>query len=611
MPPELCNQIAAGEVVERPASVVKELVENSLDAGATQIDVRLDNGGQTLISVQDNGFGIPENQLELAITRHATSKIATSSDLDHITSYGFRGEALPSIASVSKFRIISLSQREKDAGPAACLEVEHGRNISFTCACLPIGTKVEVRDLFANMPGRLKFLKNPATELKRAQNWLFRLSLAQTRTGFTFSAGERPVFRFPPNQDLRSRLKQVWPPEIVEELLAFECQMHGITVKGFAAPPHLHQPRPDRIYFYVNNRAVNDKRLLSAVREAYKGRLISKDYPQTVLFIEINPEEVDVNAHPAKTEVRFRNESAIFSAVFAALGNTFKTSAFPVSAPDGFWGSIDHPPVLSEKKPSIKSADKSIQTATRYNLSPDNKLKTSQEYSKDTLIKNAGCMPKSEYNAPADFNNFEIAETCLSGFNQQASEPALKTQSALNGLEYLGQIARTYLLLRDSTGALLLVDQHAAHERIIFSHIKSGAMAGCCQYMLEPVLLPLQPAMHERYKELESLLKNFGYVIEHKEDKILVKAIPEMLDRACAKDFLLECLSERKDNPQELFAKIACKSAIKAGQKLSQDEAYELLRQWHTSPDYEFCPHGRPCFLRWDAAALEKMFKRR
>lgn len=573
--------------MERPASVLKELVENSLDAGATQIDTRLDNGGQALTRVQDNGRGIPAAELELAVTRHATSKIASLEDLDSIMSYGFRGEALPSIASVSQFRIISACPQDGlPEGVASSLTVAYGKNGVVEPAALPKGTVVEARDLFANMPGRLKFLKQPASELKRAQLWLTRLALAKPETGFSLCAGERQVLRFNQGETLRQRLRHIWPANIVDELLPLAATLHGIAVSGYAAPPQLGQTRPDRMFFYVNGRAINDRRLQAAVREAYRGRQISRDYPQLALFLDINPADVDVNAHPAKTEVRFRNEAAIFSAVLGALGSAFQAasrisfSAPPQPAPQpgslprpGFWGELDRDVIM-----------------------PGQKAAPGPAYEKAAPAKPA-CMPaaRPEFSPPTP-----LAETSASYGKGETPLPA-----------YLGQVAGTYLILSDGA-ALTLLDQHAAHERVLYHRFASGAMNGAGQRLIVPIELPFDQAMREALAPARRELEKLGFHFQTGENRpLLVDMICPLLGRLEAREFLLEVLDGRKDGMADIFSSMACHAAIKAGQKLGRDEALELLSEWRKTPDAEYCPHGRPCVLRWDGQALERMFKRR
>lgn len=681
LPPELRNQIAAGEVVERPASVVKELVENSLDAGAEHIDVRLENGGQSLIRVQDDGRGIAPDELELAVTRHATSKIGSMDDLEHIRSYGFRGEALPSIASVSRFSMTSAAASGAGDVPARRVLVEHGRLISAEPAALHRGTLVEVRDLFANVPARLKFLKSPSTEFRRAQDWLTRLALARTDAGFRLSAGERAVLDFPPRQTLARRLALLWPQLIVEALRPFDATHHGIRVHGLAALPRVSQPRGDRILLYVNQRAVTDKRLLAAVREAYKGRLTSRDYPQVVLFVELDPAEVDVNVHPAKSEVRFRDESAVFSATLHAVRSAIVgeleavlDDADPVVGgagcaprrlepytvdgaqatdprPQGFWGILDAPPLLRRAEACPPAAGESwhvTPTPARGGLSeaaptgnsplpapspqaaalstaarsedvfpgdgrasePDFPHALSHEVPRDVP---QGGQHDAPWAAPVDEAADEAADEAEVGHAPARDDapPVTREAPRVGRLTYLGQIADTYLLLRDEEGALLLLDQHAAHERVLYARLARGAFSGEGQCLALPLELTLQPVEEERLFELRARLRQMGFELDIGAGRLTARSIPPHLSRAEARDFLREALAGRRDDTLPLFISLSCKGAIKAGQRLTDDEAVGLVRQWLHTPEREYCPHGRPAVLRWDAGALERLFKRR
>ena len=645
LPSALRNQIAAGEVVERPASVLKELVENSLDAGASAIEVRLDNGGQSLIRVQDNGCGIPAAELELAITRHATSKIAALEDLAHVRSYGFRGEALPSIASVSRLSLVSAPA----GGDAAhAVEVEHGRLVASSPAALHRGTVVEVRDLFANVPARLKFLKTPATEFRRAQEWLSRLALARLETAFALFAAEREVARFLPGQDLRGRLSVIWPGSLVAGLAPFDAERHGIRCHGLAAPSGMRQQRADRVLLYVNGRAVTDKRLFAAVREAYKGRLLSREYPLAVLFVEMEPEAVDVNVHPAKSEVRFQDESAVFSAVLQAIRGALDGAIFSAAgagaepregkgqpgeeapaaretAPQrrpGFWGSLDETRILpaqegrqrgawevqgEECAPPVTPRRAGTPASARPAPAPD-----TLPYRAAPLREEAapyGAPAPQAARAPAPVSAQVRAQDRAQGAQKGEAQP--RGPLAVGGFSYLGQVADTYLVLRDAQGALLLVDQHAAHERVLHARLAAGGFSGAGQLLALPLELRLDAAERERLHEARPVLEQLGFALESSGEMLLARALPPGLSRREAADFLREALAGVRDDLNDIFITMACKAAIKAGQRLTDDEAAGLLSQWLATPDAANCPHGRPCVLRWDAAELERLFKRR
>ncbi len=659
--------------MERPASVVKELVENSLDAGARHIEITLENGGQSLIRVQDDGAGIAAGELELAITRHATSKIASMDDLEHVRSYGFRGEALPSIASVSRFRMTSIPLDAGAQDTAHCVTVEHGQLQAARPAALPRGTLVEVRDLFASVPARLKFLKSPATELKRAQEWLTRLALARTDVGFRFCAGEREVLRFLPGQPLLQRLEQLWPRLVTTTLRPFDAARHGIRAHGMAALPEVSQQRGDRILLYVNGRSVTDRHLMAAVREAYKGRLTSRDYPQVVLFVELNPAEVDVNVHPAKSEVRFRDESAVFSAVLHAIQGTLNTAlgqvldqaeadlrqasspsepqeqytlappqATPAPRhPRGFWGTVDSPPLLRQRPHGEDRPPESSWQICRpaqgglaeddapYGPSPDSTAQAAPLPDAMTPVPDT-----PEVCAPTPPPAAQAPERSPATSPAQAPFPAMPDKTSpesvqppradtplpgsaaeecpcIGGLTYLGQVALTYLVLRDESGALLLLDQHAAHERVLYERLARGLFGGTGQCLALPLELDLHPAEKERLLELHQRLCSLGFALHTTGGRLVVHSIPPSLSRAEAKDFLREALAGRRDDLSAMFISLSCKSAIKAGQRLTDDEAAGLVQQWLQTPQRQYCPHGRPAVLRWDAAALEHLFKRR
>lgn len=665
--PELRNQIAAGEVVERPASVVKELVENSLDAGATLIEVTLENGGQSLIRVRDNGAGIPAAELELAVTRHATSKITSMDDLWRISSFGFRGEALPSIASVSSFRMESAFRPSEDAEPdAAFIQMEHGVLAQQGPSGLHKGTVVEIRDLFATIPARLKFLKAPATEQKRAQELLTRLALTHTDAGFIFLAGTREVLRFPAGQSLQERLSAIWPDSVTETLLPFDRTTHDIRVYGLVSPPGQAQPRGDRMLLYVNGRAVNDKVILRAVREAYKGRLLSKEYPQIVLFMDLPPEEVDVNVHPAKIEVRFRDERSVFGAVLRAVEEAvvrnLPTSdlvslsgeeARPASAyepkPLGFWGEADRERIMRPQQQPLMPPDREETTPA---VSPVSELPSSEPaYAPEPFLYGEEGLPWDKVpDRPAAPSLHEAAhaftapqpsatvaaphplpETAQrtaapSAVHAKYSDPEQpeieqlgEGQVRVGPYVYMGQIGGTYLLLRDirngrDSASLLILDQHAAHERVLVSRIEAGGFSGMSQPLVLPLEYTLHPAERERIQEFHESLTALGFELALREQGagtvLEVRAVPPLLERAPAGEFIREMLAGRKEDLHSLWATMACKAAIKAGDALAPDEAVNLIAQWLMTENRQFCPHGRPCVLQWGTSDLDKLFKR-
>jgi DNA mismatch repair protein MutL len=615
LPPELANQIAAGEVVERPASVLKELLENALDAGAKRLRVDLERGGQGLIRVTDDGAGIPADSLALAVTRHATSKIVRAEDLFAIRTFGFRGEALAAIASVSR---LTLSSTPEGRAEGAQIGVEYGREGDVTPSATPRGTTVEVRDLFANTPARLKFLKSEATELKRCLEVVGRLALAHAATGFVVNAGGRTVHRFPPNQSLQARLAALWPPAVCEGLLPFDLARQNFRVHGLAGLPAKAQNRAERMLFYVGSRPVQDRLLLSAARQAYQGKLLAREYPQLVLFLELPAEEVDVNVHPAKLEVRFREESHIFAVVRQALDQAL--AAEPgLTYPDAgqsprpaFFetGSVGTP----ELSPTAEGPRESSRAASPGRDEPAGRQKFASypEYQRQTGRQlDLGPAPAAPRHAAPDRSWEPRSAPAAAPPAPATSAPAEPLRTA-SGAAYLGQVAKTYLILALPDGSLGLLDQHAAHERVLFAAFRRQGRRGDSR----PLVLPLELALHAseeaRLAELFGELTGLGFGLSRPKPGMLeVTALPPTLPAGEAKDYLRAALSGQARNLEDLWTLMSCRGALKAGEALAPAEALALIEAWSAVPDKDYCPHGRPVFASFSPADLERLFKRR
>jgi DNA mismatch repair protein MutL len=564
---DVASKIAAGEVVERPASVVKELLENSLDAGATQIAIEVQGGGVRLIRVVDNGGGIPPEEVDLAFERFATSKVATADDLEGISSLGFRGEALPSIAAVSEVTMVT---RSRDELSGIFVNIKDGAILEKAKRGCPSGTTVTVRNLFRNVPARLKFLKSASTENGHISNLVSQYSLAFPEVRFTLIIDGRTTFRSPGSGSLREVLGAVYGLDVAKAMLAIEAKEDADPllprVAGFISPISLTRASRSYMSFFVNRRWVQSRMATYALEEAYHGLLMVGRHPIAVINISLLPQEVDVNVHPTKNEVRFRNERDIFSAVQKAVREAL---AIQASMP-----TLD---TLPQPQPAPAA--------------PTERL-------------------------PAFAANPEEAETRATlATSPHSAEPVAKS---LPILRVVGQMANTYIIAEGPDG-MYLIDQHAAHERVLFERIRNqrSRRAVEVQGLLQPVPVELTVRQQELLELQSEALSEYGFGIEHfGERTYLVRSVPALLSGQNVAQSLVEVLDflaegEKGDRREEIAISLACHGAVRAGQALSHEEMRDLIRQLEQASQPRTCPHGRPTMIHLSASQLEKGFGRR
>lgn len=572
LPPELAIKIAAGEVVERPASVVKELLENSIDAGASQIIVEIKSGGVELVRVTDDGNGIDASEVELAFERHATSKLDTVEQLEAVATLGFRGEALPSIAAVSR---LTMTSRPQQAQAGRHVELRWGREVRSGTQGCPPGTSVEVSDLFGNMPARRKFLKTNSTETSRVQELVARYALAFPTIRFQLIVDGRSTLATPGNGRPRETLLALYGAEVAEAMLEVsgEDPETGYRVEGFASPPSLHRANRTYMTLFVNRRWINSRMLSYAIEEAYHGLLPDRRYPLAALNLDIPYAEVDVNSHPSKREVRFHREGKVFStlqrAVRAALvADSPVPQIFP---PTG------RPPGLAPPWPA----------------SPGSTERMGSFYPRGAFTGQ-----QQDYPAPPG---------------------AAVPRQDLPALKVVGQVKLTYIVAEGPEG-MFLVDQHAAHERVLFDQIRRRASERTAQSqpLLESVTVELTAGQAGVFKSNAEFLASYGFDVESfGENAYLLRSVPSVLTGQDPAQSLVNVLDmvafEGLLRQQEdvLAASIACHSAIRAGKSLTEAEMGALLEQLEASDNPHTCPHGRPTMLHFSSYQMDREFGRR
>ena len=589
MPEPLVNQIAAGEVVERPASVIKELVENSLDAGATRIDIEVEQGGIKLIRIRDDGHGIHRDDLALALSSHATSKIRSIDDLESVSSLGFRGEALPSIASVSR---LELTSRTAGAEQGWKVRSDHDRSSGTEPAAHAPGTSVEVRDLFFNIPARRKFLRTDKTEFSHLDDVVKRIALSHFDVSFTLRHNQRAVRQLNAASDRRSqekRIAAICGDAFIEQAVYMQDEVEGLRLHGWIALPTFSRSQADMQYFYVNGRMVRDKVVSHAVRQAYQDVLYHGRHPAYVLFLEMDPAQVDVNAHPGKHEVRFRQSRGVHDFLYRSIHRS-----------------------LAE----VRQGDAQAHDVDHFTSTPQ------------TVLTEATHSPRYEQAAMPLRRNSGVAEQ--SRAYQDFMEPILRSAEQIEDegdteippLGFaLAQLHGIYILAQNESG-LVLVDMHAAHERITYERLKASWEQRAVQ--VQPLLVPVNLSVSEREADFTEQhadeLQALGLVLERRGPaSIRCRELPvalidsevESLVRDVIADLVEHGDSQRiQENINEIFSTMACHGSIRANRKLTVPEMNALLRDMEITERSGQCNHGRPTWIQVTVAELDRMFMR-
>ncbi|MGE5423574.1 MAG: DNA mismatch repair endonuclease MutL [Ignavibacteriales bacterium] len=560
---DLINKIAAGEVVERPASVVKELLENSIDASSTRIEVEIRGGGIDYIRVTDNGCGMEEDDLILSFTRHATSKLTHEDDLWTINTMGFRGEALPSIASVAE---VDVSSNNGESGLQ--ITVNGGEISPVKPAAAPPGTSIIVKDLFFNIPARRKFLKTNVTEGNQIYEVVSKIALSKPEVSISFSNENRQVFMTSGDGVLINTVRSIYGKDYADKMIPFDHQFGDINAHGLIGRTDFTRKNRKGQSFFVNNRVIRSPLLSAALEDAFRGLLISQERPIGIIFLSLAPDMVDVNVHPQKAEVRFRNEQQIFQVLKTAVRETLYKSQNK--------GFTDIPSSSSASWASMKPSSVNYRT--------ENAVKPNIDWNE--LFNESNHIFEAEQPAPPS-SNFKL----------------------------MGQWQDSYLIFQTEE-TLEIMDQHAAHERILFNQLQISEKGVISQELAVAVLVELAPDLIEQFESKEKLIRELGYEAQiFGERSIIIRSVPTMV-AGNEVETLLEILDStgEVDEWGSSFDKglkvMACKGAVKAGQKLSRDEMEELISEWLKTPEKYTCPHGRPVCISYDSLELARAFKR-
>lgn len=620
------NQIAAGEVVERPASVVKELVENALDARATRIRVEVEEGGTRRIRITDDGHGMSRIDAELCLERHATSKIRSAEDLETVTTLGFRGEAVPSIASVSRF---SVTTRAEGEALGTRINVEGGHIVDVAEVGAPTGTTIDVADLFFNVPARKKFLKRAQTELSHISEGLVRLAMCRPQVGFRLRTEHKTLLDVPPGveADPKARLARILGAKVANGLhpVVDDGRSSPVRVTGFVAEPGVSERGTKGLYTFVNGRFVRDRTIQHAIQDGYRTLLERGRYPVVVLFLDLDPSTFDVNVHPQKTEIRFARTGDVHRAVTGALSRTLAAQPWLRGAPPR--ASQAAPEAVSE----VAGRTEHLQRVARAHgrpyvpSSPPATASPRREgyaaYLPQRDLSGAyGAQPARD---PAPARTYVLKPPPGPPPGEDAPEPS-SLEAAWSGrfseLEPVGQVLGTYLVCQGA-GRMVIVDQHAAHERVTFQRLKDQRRDAriAVQPLLMPLELELDPRRAALAHDVAPALAEIGFELEARDDGWWLKSCPALLSGAqlvpLVRD-LLDDVAERasassmEDRVQAMLSCAACHGSVRAQDRLTNEEIRALLKQMDSVDFGAFCPHGRPVFVEWTERELARLFHR-
>lgn len=623
LPPHLINQIAAGEVVERPASAIKELLENALDAGATQIDIDIEQGGVKRIRVRDNGRGIEKDDLALALSRHATSKIASLDDLESVLSFGFRGEALPSIASISR---LTVSSKHESADQAWQLQGS-GQEIfdEPEPSAQTVGTTIDVRDLFFNVPARRKFLKTENTEFRHLEDVVKKMALSRFETGFTLRHNQKAVLNLRPATTLEMaerRIAEICGPAFTEQSIRVEHEGAGLRLSGWIGLPTFSRSQADLQYFYVNQRIVRDRVVTHAVRQAYQDVLYHGRHPAYVLFLEIDPTKVDVNAHPTKHEVRFRESSLVHGFLYRSLHKTLADlrpkdqladQPAPANSIESLATATTQYSSLSEQQPLHIPVREQVDLYRRLHGNPEQvsndsgqpQQPQSPSYSTNnstTTLPSSRTAPDNRFSMPVQTNPAETGEVPPLGF----------AVAQLHGIFILSQNAH----------GLIIVDMHAAHERITYEYLKRSMAADSIRS--QPLLVPMAISVSKKEADCadthNDTFQKLGFTLDRlSPEKLTIRSVPSLLKssdveslvRDVLSDLLTHGSSERiQQAMNEILSTMACHGSVRANHRLTVPEMNSLLRDMERTERSGQCNHGRPTWTQLSLDQLDKLFMR-